>query len=289
VDLDGDGVAEVATGAPLDNSSSSYDVGNVSVFSGTMLSGDRNLDDATAEIHGTSSSDYFGYRVAGGDVTGDGYADLLAGAPGDDDGGGGAGAVYVLAGNAKLAWSADADAAAAYKLTGSSSGDGVGEDPLPVPGDVDGDGLLDIGIPLEDEGRVWIFLGSELADGSMGDASHTFTGTAGDLGSALVIDSDLDGDGADEIVIGSDGTDANGTNSGAVYVFRWASDWGDTLTSADAAASIAGASGNDYLGSGLSGGGDLNGDGLEDVVAGSVVSDETTGTNAGAIWLITGW
>ena len=286
-DVDGDGVVDVVTGSALDNNSTSYDTGNIAIFDGSSLEDSMDISDAT-QIHGTSSYDYLGYRLAVADVTGDGTADIVAGAPGDDDGGSGAGAIYVISGTSG-SLGTSADDAASSKITGGS-GDALGEDPIPVPGDVDGDGQLDVGFAAEDEGTVWIVLGSALPSGSAAAsaASYVFTGTAGDFGSSVVIDSDLDGDGADEVVIGADSADLNGSNSGGAYVFRWERGWSAALTSADAIALIYGTASNDYLGTGLSGGGDVNGDGREDIVIGAVAVD-TGAADAGAIYLIPGW
>ena len=56
----------------------------------------------------------------------------------------------------------------------------------------------------------------------------------------------------------------------------------------DAVASIYGSLTNDYLGNGLTGGADLNGDGLEDIMIGAPGVD-TGGTAAGAMYVIPGW
>ncbi len=286
-DFDGDGVIDFVVGSPLDNSGSSYDTGNIAILDGTDVSRGMDISDGT-QIHGTTSYDYLGYHLAAGDVTGDGLADIVAGAPGDDDGGSGAGAIYVFSGTSG-SFGSTADSAASSKITGGS-GDALGEDPIPVPGDVNGDGQLDVGFASEDEGSVWIVLGSALVSGSSAASASTYilTGTGGDFGSSVVIDSDLDGDGADEVVVGVDGGDLNGSNSGGAYIFRWERGWGAALTSADAIASVFGTTSGDYLGTGLSGGGDVNGDGREDIAIGAVAVDAGA-SDAGAIYLIPGW
>ena len=286
-DVDGDGVADVVVGAWRDDDDTSPDTGGLAIFDGSKLAGAMDLGDGT-QIHGTSAYGYLGLRLALADVTADGLVDILASAPGDDDGGTEAGAVYVFAGTSG-SFGATADDAAYAKITGAS-GQAIGKDALPAPGDVDGDGRCDITFAAVVQGTVWVVLGSALTSGSTPATAATYrlTGTTYDFGSALMTNSDLDGDGADEIVVGSAYADVNGSNSGVAYVFRWDGGWASTLDRSDAVASIYGSLTNDYLGNGLTGGADLNGDGLEDIMIGAPGVD-TGGTAAGAMYVIPGW
>jgi hypothetical protein len=294
-DLDGDGFADVVTGASQDNDSStgwggSEQTGNVSIFQGGKLSGGSDLGDADDQIHGQSEDDELGSSLVVVDLDDDGYADILAGAPGDDDGGSSAGAVYLFEGNAALSWSSQADSADSAKFLGASSSDDLGEDALPMPGDVDGDGDLDLLLPSEQEGKGWLYLGAGGKSGavSAGSADHVFSGTADDFMTSAAIDSDLDGDGLDEVAVGGDGTDANGSNSGVLWLFSARTGWGATVGTGDAVATIWGAAAGDWLGTGMAGGQDLDGDGREDLVVGAVGVDGGA-TDGGAVYVLLGW
>jgi hypothetical protein len=290
-DVDGDGQADLIVGAYYDSSSDEDNCGSVSFFSGAGLSGSSlDLDDADDRIYGKRERDYLGYSLVSADLDGDGYADAISGAPYYDGGSSNGGGVFVFAGNSSMAWDHDADDAASVEIRGDTSYLYLGDDTLAHPGDVDGDGDLDLGLTSESAGDVWLFLGGSTLSGTYDhtDADHNISGTAGDLGSMLILDSDLDGDGADEIVVGADGDDTAASNAGVVWVFSWSSSWGASLTSADARATLYGSQADGYFGSGVAGGADLDGDGLEDVALGEFTNDDSA-SDAGAVWIVRGW
>ena len=290
-DMDGDGQADVGLGSYNDDDGSGWGgdtPGSLAIFSGAAFADDTlDLDEGDDLIMGADDNDYFGYSLVMGDVTGDGYDDAIVGAPYNDDGEDDGGSIYVIAGNTTLAWDDTADDAAEFEILGDDNDQNLGLDNMAHPGDVDGDGALDLVFAIEDEGDVWVFLAPS-SDMDLGDADHEFNGTAGDHGSTLVVDSDLDGDGADEIVIGADGDDSAYSNSGTVFVFSWSSSWGSSFDEGDARATFFGSQADGYFGSGGAGGADLDGDGLEDVAIGEAASDGGA-SNAGAVWIIPGW
>ena len=285
-DVDGDGIGDVILGGRAEGK----EKGEVAVFiGGFTLSGDLDFDDADAAVKGTSNGDELGDHLTSADLDDDGYGDFVASAPGDDDGGTDAGAVYLFMGAASITWTGGADTAASVKLTSGTAGEYLGEDPLPVPGDVDGDGDLDLMIPDEDSGQAWLFLSAgSLSSTSVSSADHLFSGTAGDFASAVVMDSDLDDDGADDIAIGADSADLKGTDSGGVYLFMYDSGWSSSLGISDANGIIWGDAAGDAFGSGLAGGHDVDGDGIEDIVVGGTGVD-VGASGGGAIYLIPGW
>ncbi len=292
-DFDGDGVADVVVGARYDNYDSGWwsgdtDCGSISVFAGAV-SGAMDLGDADERIYGETDYDYLGVSLTVADLDGDGYDDVIAGSSGFDGASSGGGGIFVFAGNSSLSWDTRMEDAASVQIEGDSSSLQLGEDPLAHPGDIDGDGELDLGLSNEDDGSVWLFLDGSGLSGTMdvSDADHIVTGTAGDIGSALALDSDLDGDGDDDMVVGSDGDDVGASNAGAAFMFSYSTSWASALTSADASASIYGATANEYFGSGAAGGADLDGDGTEDLAIGATGND-TRATDGGAIYIIPG-
>jgi hypothetical protein len=76
-DFDDDGLDDLAIGAPYDFSGTSY----VSIFGGAdMIAGTYAPSDASAEITGAGSYDYFGARLLAPDLDGDGTEDLVVSA-----------------------------------------------------------------------------------------------------------------------------------------------------------------------------------------------------------------
>ncbi|MEC9253570.1 MAG: integrin alpha, partial [Candidatus Thermoplasmatota archaeon] len=95
-DVNGDGYADVIVGAYA-NDDASTNAGEAYVYHGSSsgLSATPDWSD-----QGEAASDYFGYSVASaGDVNGDGYADVIVGAYGNDDAGSSAGEAYVYHGS----------------------------------------------------------------------------------------------------------------------------------------------------------------------------------------------
>lgn len=222
-DYDGDGVSDVAIGAPR------HEGGVVYIVLGPS-SGDLSLAAADSRIDTSGAADDFGRDLdAIGDIDGDGLADLMAGAPEAS----GAGAVYVFTGvNPARARPDDSVSDAIIVLQGDSGEQlaGVENQSVSAVGDVDLDGELDFLVSsahatvgaAADAGRAWLLYGPRggTVDVSV-EADATFDGDDDSDGcgsdGALI---DLDADGWLDIVLGctrgDEGTDAD---VGAVYVY----------------------------------------------------------------------
>lgn len=150
-DVNGDGLADVVVGAYIDSTlSPTSNNGSAHVFAGP--SGDR-----LWSWEGEAVTDFFGFSVGGaGDVNGDGADDLVIGAYGHfGPAGWASGKAYVYSGaTGRLLWFAN----------GESSGDIFGREVAGV-GDVDGDGLADVGVGAQwhrgeagvDQGRAYVY------------------------------------------------------------------------------------------------------------------------------------
>ncbi len=138
-DVDGDGYPELIIGAFGDATAANRS--GAAYLVSYSADGTVSLGDADAKLTGLSEYDDAGYAVDGaGDVDGDGYDDVLIGAPYEDSGASDAGAVYLVYGPSSGALSlSGADAV----LQGEASSSYVGS-AVAGAGDVNGDGYADV-------------------------------------------------------------------------------------------------------------------------------------------------
>jgi hypothetical protein len=172
---------------------------------------------------GEASGDRAGSAIAfAGDVDGDGYADILVGAPGSDKGGADSGAVYLM--TADLGGSVSLATAEATVF--GAPGDEVGS-AIAAGGDVNQDGFADILLGVagddeggEDAGAAWLFHGPISGDYPCDSGDTWFVGEqAGDgAGTSVAMAGDINGDGFTDLLIGALGSDAGGSDSGTTYL-----------------------------------------------------------------------
>jgi Ca2+-binding RTX toxin-like protein len=290
-DLDGDGIADLVVGAPGSDDKDT-DAGRVFVvLGGGAPGGSTTLSDGLTEviIDGVNAGDRAGAAVdMVADFNGDGRAEILVGAPGTERGSVvDAGAAYVIWGRATPGGVDLGDPLVGdgkgYVIRGESAGDGAGQ-ALTWVNDFTGDGRSEIlvGAPGSDvggaeAGSAYVVWGKSssaivnLSTVSSGVGGFRIRGeAAGDqAGQALGRLADLNGDGKAEILVGAAGNDAGGSNAGAVYVV-YGKSTGAEVNLDDVAAGgggfkIVGQAG-EAVGSSLKGLGDVNGDGLADIM-----------------------
>jgi FG-GAP repeat len=237
-DVDGDGHADVLVGSPQDKSDG-FTFGKARVFSGI----DGSL---IYTLKGNASSDEFGFRVAAaGDVDADGAADFLIGAPSGSFQGADDGALHVISGASGLTL---------FEIHGPVSNAALGSVIAGV-GDLNGDGYDDFAAGIRFLEEAWVFSG---ADGSV---LFTVSELGGNFGSGIAGGGDANGDGLPDLLVGANFWDQtpNGDEGG---MFLYSGD-GTPLFF------FAGAAAGDHAGGNLAFAGDVNGDGLDDLMSGA--------------------
>ena len=253
-DVDGDGRDDIAVGAYADDTAETG-AGAVYVVSGPGT-GLETVLEAEGIRYGEAAGDVAG-RVAGpGDLDGDGFAELLVGAPSHDGGGTDAGAAYVLFGPIT---GTDSLSAADVRIDGESEGAWVGGT-VAAGRDMDGDGVTDLvlsGAGEEDRGTIYLFSGVSRGDHLVASDALEVRGTVddGSAGDTLALVEDADGDGHDELLVGA-------PDAGQAYLVRGPVTADVLLRDADVTFEGGGRS---ALGNAVAGVGDQDGDGYAEL------------------------
>ena len=263
-DVNGDGYDDSIVGAAVGNFDAS---GKARVFSGMDGSVLYTFD-------GDSAGDFFGISVSGaGDVNGDGYADVIVGAYGDDNNGPWSGSAKVFSG---------ADGSVLYTFDGDSQKDKFGSS-VSGAGDVNGDGFDDliVGAPYDkklDRGSAWVFSGGD------GSILYTFYGDSPEdrLGSSVSGAGDMNGDGFGDLLVGAPFDDKDSKfDNGSAQVFSGKD--GSVLYT------FFGDSSGDFFGYSVSGAGDVNGDGYDEVIVGAFGDDNNGNIHSGSAQVFSGF
>jgi len=258
-------------------------------------------------INGADSGDYSGVSVSGaGDVNGDGIDDVIVGANLADPSGNTTGASYVVFGSVSGFGSSlelsSLNGINGFVINGIDANDYSGAS-VSSAGDVNGDGIDDVFVGAygarpngSRSGESYVIFGSASGFGSSLELSN-LNGSDGFVingidandysGRSVSSAGDVNGDGIDDVIVGADEADPNSNSrSGESYVvFGSASGFGSSLELSNLNGSngfvINGIDANDYSGDSVSSAGDVNGDGIDDVIVGARFADPNSTSRAG--------
>jgi len=299
-DMDGDGLGDLLVGAPY-NGEFGMQAGQVYLILGKTSGWATGvtLDQADGSWRGETEIDFAGYAVSGaGDVDGDGLDDALVGAP-CYYAGNWWGKAHLVLGQA-AGWAMDIDlAGSAASFIGENIQDIAGGR-LAGLGDVDGDGFDDMAIAahFNDEwdsqaGQTYLVFGADTGwqsgvDLATVDASFLGAIDGVELGWSVASAGDLNDDGLSDVVIGGPGDRTNGSRAGAAYVVHGRqSGWAMDTVVANADIAYLGEMSGDEAGASVAPAGDVNGDGIDDLLVGAPYNDET-GMDAGQVYVVFG-
>ena len=305
-DINGDGIDDLIIGAPGGNNA-----GEGYVVFGSSDRFNANLEFSELDgtngfvLQGIDRGDYSGSSVSGaGDINGDGIDDIIIGAPGGNND---AGESYVVFGNSKgLEASldlAELDGSNGFVISGNKGGGFFDGDrsgsSVSGAGDVNGDGIDDliIGAPNADTngndgaGESYVVFGSsdgfearfklsEL-DGTNGFVLKGIEGGGffgGGSGTSVSRAGDINGDGIDDLIIGVPYAESSGIRAGESYaVFGSSKGFEASLELSELDGTngfiLQGIDLLDRSGTSVSGTGDINGDGIDDLIIGAPYAD----------------
>jgi hypothetical protein len=280
-DVNGDGYDDVIVGAPFWTNPQTYE-GAAFVYGGSSTG----LSETAAPLWSKASNQTgarFGTSVGtAGDVNGDGYADVVVGAPFWQSGGEERGAVWLYYGSPGGPHSAP-DWYTPGDQEEAQYGHAVG-----TAGDVNGDGYSDVivgspywedDVPYPSEGRAWVYLGSR---GGLKHELHwwaegnNFTAR---MGHAVGTAGDVNGDGHSDVIVGAPGYGDDGlTQEGKVWVFHGSAGGLERSSSWRREGGQNGA----HYGWSVGTAGDVNGDGYADAIIGIELWNEGESNEGGA-------
>ncbi len=274
-DVNGDGFWDVILGAPQ------FDGGVAGEGAAFFYVGAAGGPLLAAQIEGNNTNAQMGASVAGaGDINGDGYGEVIVGAPTFLNVAlfppAPTGAAFVFYGNGTAQGiSAQGASDAGTRIVGTQPSASFGHSVAGL-GDTNGDGLSEIAIGAPDhdgEGAAFVFYGdaSGIPHGAPSNADVKIEpGQSGaQLGHALAGAGDVDSDGYAELIVGAPAFSNGQENEGAAFVFHGSPTGLIGRTPAEAAAFLESDDAGALFGYSVDSAGDTSGDGFGDVIVGA--------------------
>ena len=226
---------------------------------------------ADAQLESDQASALLGASVAGaGDVNGDGFDDVIVGAPFFDSGQSNEGAAFVYHGRT-IGINTNADVRLESNQADAQLGSSVAG-----AGDVNDDGDSDVivGAPFfdndeKDEGAAFVYHGSAGGVSANADVRLESNQADAQLGASVAGAGDVNDDGFSDVIVGAPFFDSGQSNEGAAFVYHGSAGG----VSANAGVRLEGNQTGAELGSSVAGAGDVNGDGDSDVIVGAPLFD----------------
>ena len=305
-DINGDGIGDLVIGSPLSDPDDKSNAGVTYVIFGSKEGFDLTLNPSTLGtkgfvINGDQAGDQSGRSVSNiGDINGDGVDDLAIGAPFSRINGDNSGAAYIIFGSKQSNYFGNPIelsvlGSKGLTIKGSNSGHNAGW-AVSGAGDFNGDGINDLLIgatnPSDNEngidGESYVIFGKrgfsstiDLSNIGLNDGLKIISDYPNNLGYSVSDAGDINQDGKDDLIIGAPYADTNGNNSGSSYViYGRRIDTENPITDNTINVSLLD-SNNDFTGFTINGqdkdqsgffvskAGDINGDGIADLIIGA--------------------
>lgn len=289
-DVNGDGYSDIVVGCQRYTNGQSEE-GIVLVFHGSstgiVASGTPSNDNGFIESNQAAA--WLGHSCgSAGDVNGDGYSDIILGAPYYDNGSTDEGIALVFHGSSSGITTSGTPANANSLIESNQASTSLGWNMIGSAGDVNGDGFSDVIVGAylydagtADEGAAWVFHGSAQGLGSsltVADANCILQSNqaTAELGYTLANAGDVNGDGYSDMMVSSHYYDNGSADEGIVLVYNGsASGFSAAMTIAGANSLIESNQASARLGyhDGVETAGDVNGDGYDDIIIGAYQYD----------------